>query len=106
MHICITCRFDYCNALSGLPKKARNKLQIIAFQNAAAHVLTETRWRAPISPVLESLIGYPSILVISSKVGRFLKTLNGLVAAWGDGIQCLWPSPLEQPDDITICERL
>ena len=39
--------------MSGLPKKAISQLQII--QNAAARVLTKTRWRAHITPVLKSL---------------------------------------------------
>src|SRR4029434_4279009 len=54
MHAFITSRPDYCNSLlSGLAKKAISQLQTI--RNATARVLTKTRRRAHITPVLKSL---------------------------------------------------
>jgi hypothetical protein len=58
IHDFITSSLDYCNALlSGLPKKAIAQLQNI--RNAAAQVLTKTRWRAHITLVYRSLHWLP-----------------------------------------------
>lgn len=78
MHAFITSMLDYCNALfSGLPKKAINILQTI--QNAAARVLTKTRRRAHISPVLKSLRWLPVSFRIDFEILLLVfKSLNGL----------------------------
>uniref|UniRef100_A0A3P8N6V8 Ninjurin 1 n=1 Tax=Astatotilapia calliptera TaxID=8154 RepID=A0A3P8N6V8_ASTCA len=58
VHAFISSRLNYCNSLlSGCPKNSLKSLQLI--QNAAARVLTGTRKREQISPVLASLHWLP-----------------------------------------------
>lgn len=71
MHAFITSRLGYCNAiLSGLPENSINHLQSI--QNSAAQVLSRTKDRTHITPILTSLHWLPGRPFRSS---RFLSLL-------------------------------
>lgn len=78
IHAFISCRVDYCNSLFiGLSKKTTRQLQLI--QNAASRILTKTKRREHITPVLKSLHWLSIIYRIEFKVLLIvLKTVNGL----------------------------
>lgn len=78
IHAFITSRLDYCNSLYvGLDKRSLRRLQLV--QNAAARLLTSTKKRDHITPVLASLHWLPVCCRIDFKILMFVfKILNGL----------------------------
>ena len=78
IHAFITSRLDYCNILyTGLTQSNIHKLQMV--QNAAARLLTGTKKREHITPVLAQLHWLPVKFRIDFKILLFVfKALNGL----------------------------
>ncbi|KAI4895256.1 hypothetical protein NFI96_000433 [Prochilodus magdalenae] len=93
IHAFISSRIDYCNSLlTGLPKKTVKQLQLI--QNAAARVLTKSKRRDHITPILKSLHWIPVCYRIDFKVLLLVyKCLNGSGPAYlSDMMQQYEPS--------------
>jgi len=82
IHAFITSQLDYCNSLYfGLPQSSLRRLQLV--QNAAARLLTGTRRREHITPILASLHWLPVLFRIQFKVLQFVfKALNGLAPTY------------------------
>ena len=78
IHAFITSRLDYCNALYiGVSQASLARLQLV--QNAAARLLTGTRKREHITPILASLHWLPVHFRVHFKILIFVfKSLNGL----------------------------
>uniref|UniRef100_A0A3P9K8W2 Reverse transcriptase domain-containing protein n=1 Tax=Oryzias latipes TaxID=8090 RepID=A0A3P9K8W2_ORYLA len=78
IHAFISSRLDYCNALfSGVKKTTLNRLQLV--QNSAARLLTRTRKREHITPILKSLHWLPVSFTIDFKILLIVfKTVHGL----------------------------
>ena len=67
IHAFISSRIDYCNSLySGLPKKVTSRLQLV--QNSAARLLTNSRRREHITPILASLHWLPVSFRVDFKI--------------------------------------
>ena len=78
IHTFITSWLDYCNSLYlGLPKSLLSRLQLV--KNSAARLLTGSRKRDHITPILASLHWLPILHRIHFKtLLMVLKALNGL----------------------------
>uniref|UniRef100_A0A3B3HXE2 Uncharacterized protein n=1 Tax=Oryzias latipes TaxID=8090 RepID=A0A3B3HXE2_ORYLA len=102
IHAFVTTRLDYCNSLYfGAPHSSLSRLQLV--QNAAARLLTGTRKREHITPVLASLHWLPVHFRVCFKIILFVfKSLNGLALPTSlSGYTCI-PLPAHL-DQLTSC---
>lgn len=88
IHAFITSRLDYCNALYfGVNQSSLKRLQLV--QNAAARLLTGSRKREHITPILASLHWLPVHFRVHFKILLFVfKSLNGLAPPYLTELLC------------------
>lgn len=101
VHAFISSSLDYCNALyTGISHSALSHLQLV--QNSAARLLTGTKKREHISPILASLHWLPVNFRIEFNILLFVfKALNGLAPKYiSDLIQIYTPRHRNN-----LCER-
>jgi hypothetical protein len=86
IHAFITSRLDFCNSLLvGLPQNTLSRLQ--AVQNAAARLLTGSKKRDHITPVLHDLRWLPVTARINYKIILLtFKALHGLAPSYIEGM--------------------
>ena len=102
IHAFITSRLDYCNSiLYGLPNNILNKFQYV--QNSAARLLTSTRRRDHITPVLQNLHWLPVKYRIQFKILlTTYKAINNLAPSYlADLVPLHTPSRCLRSDDQT-----
>uniref|UniRef100_A0A3B5Q121 Reverse transcriptase domain-containing protein n=1 Tax=Xiphophorus maculatus TaxID=8083 RepID=A0A3B5Q121_XIPMA len=82
IHAFITTRLDYCNSLYvGVSQSSLSRLQLV--QNAAARLLTGSRKREHVTPILYSLHWLPVHFRVHFKILLFVfKSLNGLAPSY------------------------
>ena len=88
IHAFVSSRLDYCNSLfTTLSRSSVSRLQLV--QNAAARLLTNTRRRAHISPVLANLHWLPIACRIDFKILLITyKALHGLAPTYISELLC------------------
>ncbi len=86
IHAFLTSRLDYCNSLyCGLPQTAISHLQVV--QNSAARLLTWTKKRDHIFPILACLLWLPVKFRIYFKIAVFVcKALSDLAPKYSSDL--------------------